>query len=76
MVLLGGAAKTLLNSDDDIRKLRGKWQKYKSTAGEIDTMPTLHPDFLLRQPVQKRLAWQDLLQIKSKLDDARGETNA
>ena len=76
MVLLGGAAKTLLNSNDDIRKLRGKWKTYKSTAGEIDTLPTLHPDFLLSQPVLKRLAWQDLLQIKSKLDAARGDSNA
>ena len=68
MVLLGGAAaKTLLNTNDGILKMRGKWKKYESTAGEIDTMPTLHPAYLLRQPVQKRLAWQDLLQIKAKL---------
>jgi DNA polymerase len=27
-------------------------------------MATLHPAYLLRQPLQKRLAWRDLLTLK------------
>jgi DNA polymerase len=31
-------------------------------------MATLHPAYLLRQPLQKRLTWQDLLSLKQALD--------
>jgi DNA polymerase len=30
---------------------------------------TLHPAYLLRQPVAKRLAWQDLLSIRAALGE-------
>jgi DNA polymerase len=30
-------------------------------------MPTLHPAYLLRQPLQKRLAWRDFLAIRKAL---------
>ncbi|MCF6321956.1 MAG: uracil-DNA glycosylase, partial [Rhizobiaceae bacterium] len=67
LILLGGAsAKTLLNTTQGIVKLRGRWAKYKTASGEIDCMPTLHPAYLLRQPAQKKLAWQDFLKIKIK----------
>jgi DNA polymerase len=29
----------------------------------------LHPAYLLRQPAQKRETWQDLLEIKARLDE-------
>jgi len=67
LILLGGASsKTLLNTTQGILKLRGRWTKYNSSNGEIDCMPTLHPAYLLRQPAQKKLAWQDLLKIKGR----------
>jgi DNA polymerase len=31
-------------------------------------MATFHPAFLLRSPLQKRLAWRDFLAIKKALD--------
>ena len=31
-------------------------------------MATLHPAYLLRQPLQKKLAWRDFLALKDKLD--------
>jgi DNA polymerase len=31
-------------------------------------MPTFHPAFLLRSPLQKRLAWRDLLAVKKALE--------
>ena len=30
-------------------------------------MPTLHPAYLLRSPIAKRLAWRDFLAIKKAL---------
>jgi uracil-DNA glycosylase len=32
-------------------------------------MPTLHPDYLLRQTAAKRLAWRDLLTISDKITE-------
>ena len=32
--------------------------------GEIRAIATLHPAYLLRQPLQKRLAWRDFLAVK------------
>lgn len=75
LVFLGGtAAKTLLNRNDGITRLRGKWFDYTSPAltaaglGPIPAMATLHPAYLLRQPAQKRAAWLDLLSVREKLD--------
>jgi DNA polymerase len=31
-------------------------------------MVMFHPAYLLRQPAQKRLAWRDLLAIRSQID--------
>lgn len=69
LVMLGGAsAKTLLNTSDGILKLRGKWRKYRSGQREIDAIAMLHPAYLLRQPAQKNLAWQDLVKLKIRID--------
>ena len=34
---------------------------------EIRAMPMLHPAYLLRSPIGKRLAWRDMLAIKKTL---------
>ena len=34
---------------------------------EIRAMPMLHPAYLLRSPIAKRLAWRDMLAIKKAL---------
>nr|MBA3520574.1 uracil-DNA glycosylase [Hyphomicrobiales bacterium] len=68
LVLLGGAsAKQLLGAGDGILKLRGKWRPYQTSHREIRALATLHPAYLLRQPLQKRLAWRDFLAIKAAL---------
>jgi len=68
LILMGStSAKMLLNTNEGILKLRGQWKKVPLQEGEIDTMPTLHPAYLLRQPVQKRLAWHDLLKVQEKM---------
>jgi uracil-DNA glycosylase len=68
LVSLGGpSATTLLNVKDGILKSRGRWLTYQTGTREIRALATLHPAYLLRQPLQKRLAWRDFLAIKKAL---------
>jgi DNA polymerase len=68
LVCLGGpSAHTLLGSRDGILKTRGRWFKFQTGRREIRATATLHPAYLLRQPLQKRLAWRDFLAIKKAL---------
>ena len=69
MVLLGGAAaKSILDVTDGIMRLRGRWKIYKSGDRDIPTLATLHPAYLLRKPGEKRLAWQDMMMLKERLE--------
>jgi len=69
LVCLGGpSAQTLLGIKDGITKTRGRWFAFETGKREIRAMPTFHPAFLLRSPLQKRFAWRDFLAIKKALD--------
>jgi DNA polymerase len=69
IVLLGGAAaKQVLATDQGIMKLRGKWKSIEIAGRPVRTLATLHPAFLLRNPVSKRLAWRDLLTVQAALE--------
>ena len=70
LLLVGGtSAKTLLRRKEGIMRLRGKWMKYEPETGKpVVARALLHPAFLLRQPAQKRETWQDLLEIRARLD--------
>ncbi len=64
IVALGNvAAKTLLKTTDGITALRGKWQSFQG----IPLMPTFHPAYLLRNPRDKKLVWDDIQQVMAKL---------
>jgi uracil-DNA glycosylase len=68
LIALGGAsASTLFETDTGITRLRGQWRDLTIGSHTMRAMATLHPAYLLRQPVAKRLAWQDLLAIKRAL---------
>jgi uracil-DNA glycosylase family 4 len=68
LVCLGGpSAQTLLGVRDGILKTRGRWFPFQTGSREIRATATLHPAYLLRQPLQKRLAWRDFLAIKKAL---------
>jgi DNA polymerase len=68
LVCLGGpSAQTLLSIKEGILKSRGRWFKFHTGTREIRAIATLHPAYLLRQPLQKRLAWRDFLAIKKAL---------
>ncbi len=57
------AAQSLLQTNETISRLRGVWHDYHG----IDLMPTFHPAYLLRNPNDKRKAWEDLQSVMSKL---------
>jgi DNA polymerase len=53
------AAQTLLRSKTPITQLRGRWFDYQG----IMLMPTFHPAYLLRNPGDKRLVWEDIQKV-------------
>ena len=68
LILVGGApSKALLNEKNGIMSLRGKWRSLSFGNRDIPVMPMLHPAYLLRTPGHKRLAWNDLLAVKTKI---------
>jgi uracil-DNA glycosylase family 4 len=50
------AVQTLLRDGTPISRLRGKWRQYEG----VRLMPTFHPAYLLRNPAEKKKAWDDL----------------
>jgi uracil-DNA glycosylase family 4 len=64
IVALGNVAvKTLLKTDKGITTLRGKWQAYEG----VPLMPTFHPAYLLRNPRDKKLVWEDIQKVMEKM---------
>jgi DNA polymerase len=57
------AAHTLTGSTIPITKLRGKFFTYK----DIPVMPTFHPAYLMRNPKDKWLTWEDAQKVLEKI---------
>jgi len=57
------AVQCLLRSKEPITKLRGRWFDYHG----IKLMPTFHPAYLLRNPADKRLVWEDIQKVMKAL---------
>ena len=57
------AAQALLKVKTPISRMRGNFFKYS----DIPVMPTFHPAYLLRNPKDKRLTWDDMHQVLKKL---------
>lgn len=69
LVFLGGAAaKQMFGTTEGIMRLRGKWRDFQAGEHHCRAIATLHPAYLLRNPLGKRLAWRDLLAIRAALD--------
>lgn len=64
LVVMGNISCDALLGRRGITRLRGTWTE----ALGRPTLPMFHPSFLLRQPVQKRQAWADLLTLKDRLE--------
>ena len=71
LFLGGSAARGLLEVTEGVTKLRGRPFVYKpADVAPIPAGITFHPAYLLRQPLQKRLAWRDLLTLRRQLSEA------
>ena len=71
IVALGSpAAKTLLQTNQGIMSLRGRWSAYRG----IPVMPTFHPAFLLRSYTEenRRAVWEDMKKVADKLAEVSG----
>ncbi len=53
------AAQTLLSSEESITRMRGRFFDWNG----IKVMPTFHPAYLLRNPADKKLVWEDVQKI-------------
>jgi DNA polymerase len=50
------AVQTLLRDATPVSRQRGRWREYEG----VKLMPTFHPAYLLRNPAEKKPAWEDL----------------
>lgn len=57
------ASQTLLKTETPISALRGNFREYNGTK----VMPTFHPAYLLRNPDDKKLVWQDMKKVMKEL---------
>jgi DNA polymerase len=58
------ATQVLLRSRTPISQVRGKWHDYQG----VPLMPTFHPAYLLRNPSDKRVVWEDIKQVMTRLE--------
>jgi DNA polymerase len=73
VLLLGGAAANhIFGATEGIMRVRGKWREVAIGSRTVRAIATLHPAYLLRTPAAKRLAWRDLLAVKTALSDPTG----
>ena len=52
-------------------RMRGRWVSYAAGSTDIRALAMLHPAYLLRQPAQKKLAWQDLRMLGQEINRLR-----
>lgn len=71
IVALGApAANSLLDAEDSISKIRGKWLEYAPVGKDpIPLLPMFHPAYLLRNSAQKAKTWADLLKLAKKMSN-------
>lgn len=71
LVCLGGpAAQALLGVKEGIKRTRGRWFAFHTGTRDIRAIATFHPAYLLRSPLEKRLAWRDFVTIKKALSES------
>ncbi len=70
LILMGSTAmESLFGSKIKITKERGNWKDIIINNKTYLCMITFHPAYLLRQPEQKKYSWDDLKEIKKKIDE-------
>lgn len=62
------AAQSLLNDDQPVGRLRGRTHHFDAQGTAVPVIVTYHPAYLLRNPGQKRKAWEDLCLARSLIE--------
>jgi DNA polymerase len=76
ILLLGNyTARFFFGENDTIHGLRGRWKEIAVAEQVIPAIASLHPQDLLTAPINKRLAWSDLLAFQARLRDLSLLTN-
>ncbi|RPG19139.1 MAG: uracil-DNA glycosylase [Pelagibacteraceae bacterium TMED124] len=76
LLLLGSTAlNAIIGNEIVISKARGKWVNKKIGNSHPEVIASFHPAFLMRQPDQKKQAWEDLKMIRKKISDLRIKLN-
>ncbi len=76
LLLLGSTAlNALVGNEVVISKARGKWIKKEIGNSNPEVIASFHPAFLMRQPDQKKYAWEDLKMIKKKISQLKIKLN-
>ena len=76
LLLLGSTALNALIGDEVvISKARGKWVSKKIGNVKPEIIASFHPAFLMRQPDQKKYAWEDLKMIRKKMSELKIKLN-
>lgn len=68
LVCVGRPSSMALLDVKSIMAARGRWLEYDNGTRTIPALPILHPAYLLRSPLDKRLAWRDLRTLKAAID--------
>ena len=77
LLLLGSTAlNAIIGNEIVISKARGKWVYKKIGNTETNVIASFHPAFLMRQPDQKKYAWEDLKMIRKKISEFKINLNA
>ena len=77
LLLLGSTAlNAIIGNEIVISKARGKWVNKKIGNTETNGIASFHPAFLMRQPDQKKYAWEDLKMIRKKISEFKINLNA
>ena len=76
LLLLGSTAlNAVIGNELVISKARGKWINKKIGNIETNVIASFHPAFLMRQPDQKKFAWEDLKMIRKKISEFKINLN-
>ncbi|KAA1177987.1 uracil-DNA glycosylase [Rhizobium tropici] len=69
LLLLGNfTARYFFGGGETIHGLRGQWRELSILGRAVPAIASLHPQELLTAPINKRLAWSDLLAFKHYID--------
>ena len=72
LILMGSTAmEAIFGQKLKISKERGKWKETIINQKTFLTILTFHPAYLLRQPDQKKYSWEDLKNIRKKIDELK-----